>query len=57
MSANVWVNVLGAGHHQIVSKLVTSGKVDVNAVNGRGESALHKVRLSPRAHASFLFVT
>ena len=35
---------LGAGHSEIVEKLVLSGKVDVNATNGRGDSALHKVR-------------
>jgi hypothetical protein len=29
---------------EIVKRLVASGKVDVNAVNGRGDSALHKVR-------------
>jgi len=33
-----------AGHFEIVQRLVASGKVDVNAVNGRGDSALHKVR-------------
>jgi ankyrin repeat protein len=32
----------GAGHHEIVSKLVASGKVEVNAQNGRGDTALHK---------------
>lgn len=37
-------NYAGAGHHEIVKKLLESGKVDVNAVNGRGDSALHKVR-------------
>lgn len=34
----------GAGHVEIVERLVTSGKVDVNAANGRGDTALHKVR-------------
>ena len=34
----------GAGHVEIVKRLVASGKVDVNATNGRGDTALHKVR-------------